>query len=248
MNTHVNSTVEDPDLVAKRRAQLVEAAIVLFSRIGYHAATVKEIANAAGVSAGLLYQYASSKQDLLFLSLLHIVERNKKEIPRALERITDPLSRLAAAVEAYTRVIAENRQAVVLTYRETNSLKPEYIMAMKKMELETNAMIAKCIEACVKEEYLKPTHTELLVYRIIVGAHTWALKHWRLGLIVSLDEYIEQSIHSTWRVLLTAKGQKQIEQMALKMQPMPASPSDSSRTPARQPKPAKKLGLSELRG
>jgi AcrR family transcriptional regulator len=213
MGSHVNSIVEDPELIAKRRAQLVEAAIKLFSRVGYHPATVKEIANAAGVSAGLLYQYASSKQDLLFLCLLHIVERNKDEIPKALERVTDPLSRLAASVEAYTRVIAANREAVQLTYRETKSLKREYVMVMKQMELETNALIAGCVEECVKSGYLKATHTELLVYRIIVGAHAWALKYWRLSLITSLDEYIEQSIHSCWRVLLTAKGQRRLGQM-----------------------------------
>ncbi|MEM5316508.1 TetR/AcrR family transcriptional regulator [Paraburkholderia sp. JHI869] len=48
----MNSVVEDPLLVAKRRNQLTLAAITLFSREGFHKATVKEIAEEAGVSPG----------------------------------------------------------------------------------------------------------------------------------------------------------------------------------------------------
>lgn len=44
-------SVDDSSLVTRRRAQLVKAAIKLFSRMGYHAATVKDIAQEAGVSA-----------------------------------------------------------------------------------------------------------------------------------------------------------------------------------------------------
>ena len=48
----------------------------------------------------------------------------------------------------------------------------------------------------------------MLVYRIITGAHSWALKHWRLRSIVTLDQYIEQSIHPLWTSLLTAEGHR----------------------------------------
>ena len=77
MSIKVKSIVEDPQLIARRRSQLVLAAIALFSRQGFHSTTVKDIAARAQVSAGLVYQYVHDKQDLLFLALLHIVERNR---------------------------------------------------------------------------------------------------------------------------------------------------------------------------
>lgn len=245
MHNNVKSIVDDPELVAKRRTQLVEAAIGLFSRVGYYVATVKDVADAAGVSAGLVYQYVPDKQDLLFLCLLHIVERNKSEIPAALEGVKDPLSRLTAAIEAYTRVIAANRKAVLLTYRETKSLKPEYVELMKRMELETNALIATCVDDCVKAGYLTPTHTELLVYRIITGAHAWALKHWRLRSIVTLDQYIEHSIHSCWTALLTPMGRKRYEQMSRENVAKRDTRVTNSATEIRRPKPAKKRGTAK---
>jgi AcrR family transcriptional regulator len=213
MLDRVKSTVEDAQLVAKRRAQLVHAAITLFSRVGYHTATVKDIADEAHVSPGLIYQYVPDKQDLLFLCLMHIVERNKSEIPTALKDVDDPIARLHVAIDAYTRVIAANQQAVLLTYRETKSLKPEYVDTLKRMELETNALIATCIDECVRAGYITRVNIELLVYRIIMGAHAWALKHWRLAKIVSLDDYLTQSIHSCWTALLTPKGQRHYEDL-----------------------------------
>lgn len=204
----VKRLVGDAELVARRRAQLIEAAITLFSRVGYHAATVKEIADEAGVSAGLLYQYVSDKQDLLFLALRDICQRNKEEIPAALEGIDDALERLFVSIEAYARIVASRQQAVLLTYRETKSLKPEFIHQMKDLELETNALIADCAEAAVATGLLHPTNTELLVYQIIMGAHAWALKSWRLPRIVSLNAYLDQSLHTCWRSRLTQKGEQ----------------------------------------
>lgn len=196
-----------------RRAQLVQAAITVFSRMGYHEATVRHIANTAGVSVGLAYQYVEDKHDLLFLALQHIVETNRREIPSAIESSADALVRLIRSVDAYTRVIAANQDAVLLTYRESKSLRPSDLEAIKKMELETNALIATCVDECIADGYLKPGHTELLVFRIITAAHAWALKYWRLRFIVTLDEYVEQSIHACWQPLLTAKGRRRHRQL-----------------------------------
>src|SRR5204862_7321414 len=56
---------------ADRRQQIIEAALRVFSTKGFHKATNKDIADAAGgISPGLLYWYFKDKQDL-FLSLFH---------------------------------------------------------------------------------------------------------------------------------------------------------------------------------
>ena len=211
MAVEVKSIVEDAELVTRRRAQLVGATIKLFCREGFHSTTVKDIARAAGVSAGLVYQYVQDKQDLLFLALSHIVETNKQEIPAALEGVDDPILRLRAAVEAYARVMDENREAVLLTYRESKSLTQEYKEVLKSLEIETNKLISTCIERCIAAGYMRKTKIELLTYHLVVVSHAWALKYWRLRRITTLDEYITVNIHSVWEHLLTEKGQEHYE-------------------------------------
>lgn len=200
-------------LAARRRAQLIGAATTLFSRKGYYLSTVKDIADEAGVSAGLIYQYVSDKQDLLFLVLLHIVQQNKEGIPRSLKGVKDPIARLYYAIDTYSRVIAANKKAVLLTYRESGSLKPEYITRMKSQEIETNHLIGACVEECIQVGYLAQTNVELLVYRIIIAAHAWALKNWRFREIVTFDEYLEQAVHAPWTELLLPAGISQYDKL-----------------------------------
>jgi len=55
--------------IAARKAQILEAAATVFSEKGYAGATTREIAAAADVSEGTLYNYFHSKRDL-FIGLL----------------------------------------------------------------------------------------------------------------------------------------------------------------------------------
>lgn len=56
-------------ITTKREKQILEAAFDVFSRKGYAAATIPEIAASAGVAAGTIYIYYPSKHDL-FLAVI----------------------------------------------------------------------------------------------------------------------------------------------------------------------------------
>lgn len=49
-----------------RRQQILDAALTVFGTLGFHRATNKDIARAAGISPGLIYWYFKDKQDLFF--------------------------------------------------------------------------------------------------------------------------------------------------------------------------------------
>jgi AcrR family transcriptional regulator len=49
----------------QRRAEILEAALTLFSSKGFHETTMEEVANAAGVAKGTIYLYFQSKEHLL---------------------------------------------------------------------------------------------------------------------------------------------------------------------------------------
>jgi len=224
----MSNTPEESPLAARRSLQLTKAAIKLFSRKGFYSTTVKDIADEAGVSAGLIYQYVNDKEDLLFLALQHIVRRNKEEVPKAQKAVDDPLARLYKSIDAYARVIAANQQAVLLTYRESKSLKPAYIEKMKQLELETNELIAECVNECIRAGYVAQTNVELLVYRIICAAHFWCLKNWRLRDVVSFSEYLEEAIHAPWKSLLLPRGISRYEELRRSGELLPADVQDET--------------------
>ena len=86
---------------AGKREQLLEAAVRVFSRKGYHACRVGDIAKEAGVAYGLLYHYFTSKEELLE-TIFRDTWTRMLEAVRAVEDTDDParvqIRRVAAIV------------------------------------------------------------------------------------------------------------------------------------------------------
>ena len=229
MPLQVASTVSDPQLVDRRRAQIVRAATEIFGERGYHVTTVRDIALRAKVSIGLIYQYFEEKEDVLFLALCEVLDSYRSEIPRALAGLKDPLERLRAAVQAYCRVNDLNADATVLAYRETKSLRRERRRVMMSKELETNALIAECVEDCMKAGLLRKVDKELFVYQIVMFSHAWALKAWRFHGLMTVNEYVDRGLDLMLNPVLTDAGRRVYAKRAMGATPAPARRSAKRR-------------------
>lgn len=204
----VTSIVEDQALVQRRRREIVEAATELFSRQGFNRTTIKEIAARAGISSGLVYQYVREKDDVLLLAILDVVEAYTREIPKALEGLTDPIDRLVATVAAYCRVVDERRAATVLAYRSTKSLSPDRRRLIQDRELETNELIRAAINDCLRARLVRKINADVLTYQIVLIAHGWALKSWYFKSKLTIDRYIRDSLDILLGGILTPAGEK----------------------------------------
>ena len=204
----VTSIVEDPELVQRRRKEIVAAATELFSKQGFYRTTIKEIAALAGISSGLVYQYVREKDDVLLLVILDVVEAYAREIPSALVGVADPIERLLATIGAYCRVVDRRRAATVLAYRSTKSLSPDRRRLIQARELETNQLIAGAIADCIKGRLLRKINVDVLTYQIVLIAHGWALKSWYLRSRLSIDQYIRDNLDILLGGILTPTGRK----------------------------------------
>ena len=91
--------------VEDRRRQLVDAAVRVFARKGYHTSRVGDIAEEAGVAHGLLYHYFESKE-----ALLEAVFRDTWS--QIVEAIREIEAREEPAGEQLRRVAAEDAAMV----------------------------------------------------------------------------------------------------------------------------------------
>lgn len=55
----------DPQYLQARRRQIMDAALTCFAREGFHRATMQEIIRETGLSAGAIYRYFDSKEDIV---------------------------------------------------------------------------------------------------------------------------------------------------------------------------------------
>lgn len=204
----VRARVEDPALVERRRRQIVAASIALFGKRGYYATTMRDIAARAGVSVGLIYQYFGDKEDVLFLTIVDVLDTYRDRIPAATAGIGDPLERFRAAVHAYCRVIDENVDATVLAYRETKSLGKARRNVIKQKEAETNALLARCVEDCIAAGLFERVDVEMLVYQIVMFAHAWALKAWHFGDRMSVEQYVDRGLDLMLNQVLSPRARR----------------------------------------
>lgn len=226
MNETVTSLIEVPELVEKRRGQIVAAATELFSEQGFYRTTIKDIARLAGISSGLVYQYVREKEDVLLLVLLEVVDSYAREIPAAIAGIDDPLERLVTAVRAYCRVVDRHRAATVLAYRSTKSLSPKRRELIQQRETETNDIISSTLADCIERGIIRKANIDALTYQIVLTAHGWALKSWYFKSRLTLEDYIEANLDILLNGILTDAGQRHFSSLAA-APPAPAAPDEA---------------------
>lgn len=90
-----------------RRAALLDAAARLFCTRGYHAASMRDIARAAGMLPGSLYYHFASKEELLVAVYAEGVRRIAAHVDRAVARRDDPWARLEAACAAHLEMLLD---------------------------------------------------------------------------------------------------------------------------------------------
>src|SRR4030066_27226 len=76
--------------LAERLDKILEAASSLFAEKGFHRTTTKEIAEAADVAEGTLYNYFDNKNDLLFEIINRLSETQGKISPQDGNILHDP--------------------------------------------------------------------------------------------------------------------------------------------------------------
>lgn len=122
MERRIIAQVQSEQLVSDRRERIIRAAITVFHIHGFHGTTTADIAQEAGLSQSNLYNYVSTKQDVLFLVCDHLVGTFENLLEEVAGRHADPHARLIEAVKAVIRMMITCTDEVQLLYNETHSL------------------------------------------------------------------------------------------------------------------------------
>jgi AcrR family transcriptional regulator len=87
--------------IEERYGDIVRAAAEVFGRHGYHQASIREIARAAGLSLAGLYHYVGGKEELLFLALDRALGTLREGLEQALASARTPEAKLLALIRTH---------------------------------------------------------------------------------------------------------------------------------------------------
>ena len=121
-----------------------DAALKLFSRSGYAAVSMREIAAEVGVRAGALYLYTPDKQTLLFDLMKDHLEALRTAWNAARSGDT-PLERLQVFVDFHVGYHFELRDKVFVSYMELRNLNEENFKVIHKLRREYEAELERIL-------------------------------------------------------------------------------------------------------
>lgn len=107
-----------------REQQIIDAAIKVFAKRGYHASSVDEIAELAGISKPMVYLYLDSKEGLFLACLRREAERLVAVLRAAAGPAHTPELRLRAGLLAFFTFVTEHRDSWVVLHRQAAELSP----------------------------------------------------------------------------------------------------------------------------
>ncbi|ASU86230.1 TetR/AcrR family transcriptional regulator [Nocardiopsis gilva YIM 90087] len=167
-----------------REQQMIDAAVQVFSRVGYHTASVDEIAEAAGVSKPMVYIYVGSKEGL-FTSCIHReADRLVEAVRSAARHDVAPEQRLWEGLRAFFRFVADNRESWKVLYQQARSqgepFSKEVTQARCRVMDEITALVIAGTELPGGERIISEKDAEIIA-RIAAGAADaltdWLLEH-----------------------------------------------------------------------
>jgi len=182
-----------------KRRLLLDAAVRVFARKGYHAARVGDIAEEAGVAYGLLYHYFDSKDDVL-RSVFRETWRALIETIRSVEESADsPREQLRKVAEILLRSWRREPDLVrVLVLEVTRS---QHLAEEMDEIVASFAAIQEIVERGQADGSIRPDLDARLASYVFYGAIDELLTGWVLGRLPDSDEELARAEHTVVEIV-----------------------------------------------
>jgi AcrR family transcriptional regulator len=105
--------------------QVWRVACRIFRERGYHATSMRAIADAIGWQPAALYYYYPSKEELLFSIMENAVDTLSEYVRAHIDPKTAPRERLRQAIRAHVELIADHLDELSVFLHEMKSLEPK---------------------------------------------------------------------------------------------------------------------------
>lgn len=205
----VATQIKNKELVKERRRQIVDAAVPLFIDRGYHKTTTRALAQATGLSIGSMYEYITTKDDVLYLVCMAIHAEVEHGVKEALRRPLEVKAAVAEVIREYFLVCDRMSDHLLLMYQVTHFLPPKWQQKVLEAELRITDIFIQAIVELKERGHLVSLDNDtinLMGHNISVLGHTWAFRRWYFGKHFTIEQYIEQQTDFIMRFLADKKN------------------------------------------
>ena len=205
----IPTQVKDPNLVERRRRQIADAAARLFVAKGFHKTTTRQIARAADISIGSLYEYFTTKEDILYIVCDFIHTEMERGVATAMADASGGRDALAKVIREYFMVCHRMSDFILMIYQETQSLPRQWQQRVLENELRITGLLVGVLARLSQSgelPHLDERSIELTAHNIMVMGHMWTFRRWFLAKHYSIEDYIKLQTDAILRMCASGWG------------------------------------------
>ena len=158
---------------------MLDSALRAFSRRGFHAASMDDIAEDAGISKPMVYAYVGTKEELFLACLRREVDRLMAAVARVVEPDLPPDEQLWRGLRAFFGFVGAHRDGWSMLYRQARGQEPfagETAAMRSRIVVLVAGMLGRALHASGRGDQVRETELETMAYAL-VGA-TESLADW----------------------------------------------------------------------
>jgi len=176
--------------------QILEAAVKVFARQGFHQSTVAQIAKEAGVADGTIYLYFKNKDDILAQFFSYRTKQVFESFREEVDRAEASLDKLRNLVRRHLAEFQRDRDGAVVYQVETHQNSRLAEAQIREMSQMYRDLISEIVEQGQQEGTIRKDLYVGLVKRFVIGAvdeviNTWLHSNGEYDLVSMADPLVE---------------------------------------------------------
>jgi AcrR family transcriptional regulator len=193
-DSHIPTTIKNPERVAHRRTELIEVATKMFLDRGFHNTSIRDIARACSFNVASLYMYVSSKDDILYLVAQDLMSNIAQKLSETKLDPGSPARSLEIGFTSYCQIAYRFRRPIRLLYREVGFMpsmaRTDVIATVSSVINYFEDIITSGIEAGI----FRPVSARLAALDVMIIAHMIALHTREVRTLGDLDFYVRHQL------------------------------------------------------
>lgn len=160
----------------EQRRRILEAAVVVFSRRGYRATSMNDVAAGVGLSKPTLYHYVATKQDLLVQIYEQVLDESLASARAIVAAAPTPLDAVRGLIVERVAYTCEHRDLLKICFEEESELPDELAEPILERRRAFEAVVLGAVEAHLAEAGLQVPIPPKVLVNTVLGAANWVYK------------------------------------------------------------------------
>jgi AcrR family transcriptional regulator len=159
------------------RVEILKSAALAFRQLGYHGATVEQIAATLEMKKGNLYYYFKNKEDILFGCHQYSLDNLLGTLSEIELSDAKPDEKLRRLIVSFVHIILDHLFGIAL-FMDLEALNPEHRVAVIERRDQFDRGLRRVVQEGVEQGLFRPVDVKLVSFAIL-GAVNWIRRWYR---------------------------------------------------------------------